>query len=256
MNAEMSFIPQGGIEVPAVAGITFAPDANYLAANHMIGVAPLSNELHPFTMIRSALLDHARATGTRVFAVTSAEPGNGKTHIAANLAMVLARVHPTVLVELDLRRPSLGERLGLPDDYAGVDDYLAGECPWVATQARIEGLDLAVHRVRRPRLDAEALLASNGLPLALRNRQFLDSGAICIIDTPPAILSDDMVLIARSVDGMLVVAEEGRTARSALREIAHAVSPTPIIGTVLNRSISQPMRRIDYGYYKSGPREA
>lgn len=252
MNAEMPFIPQGGIEVPAVAGITFAPDPQHLAARGIVGLAPPGNELHPFTMIRSALLDHARSTGTRIFAVTSAEPGNGKTHIAANLAMVLARIHPVALVELDLRRPSLGARLGLPRDYAGVDDYLAGECPWSATQARIEGLDLAVHRVRRPRADAETLLASNALSLALRNRQAADGGTICIVDTPPAILSDDLALIARAVDGMLVVAEEGRTARRALAEIARTISPTPIAGTVLNRSISAPVRRVDYGYYQNG----
>jgi Mrp family chromosome partitioning ATPase len=256
MNAEVPFIPQGGIEVPAVAGITFAPDAGHLSENHIVGLAPPSNELRQFTMIRSALLDHARATGSRVFAVTSAEPGNGKTHITANLAMAMARIHPTVLVELDLRRPAMGNRLGLPDDYAGVEDYLAGECPWSATQARIEGLDLTVHRVRRARADAEALLASNALALALHNRHTIEDGTICLVDTPPAILSDDLALIARNVDGILIVAEEGKTARAALQDVARTVSPTPIVGTVLNRSISPTARRVDYGYYKSGARQA
>lgn len=256
MNAEVPFIPQGGIEVPAVAGITFTPDAEHLADNHIVGLTPPGNELRPFTMIRSALLDHARATGTRVFAVTSAEPGNGKTHITANLAMVMARIHPTVLVELDLRRPALGERLGLPDDYAGVDDYLAGECPWSATQARIEGLDLTVHRVRRAQPEAETLLASNALALALHNRHSIETGAICLVDTPPAILSDDLALIARNVDGILIVAEEGRTVKAALQDVIRTVSPTPIIGTVLNRSISPTARRVDYGYYKNGANQA
>ncbi|PNU04336.1 CpsD/CapB family tyrosine-protein kinase [Novosphingobium guangzhouense] len=252
MNAEVQFNPQGAVEAQAVAGISFTPEARRLADNNIVGLAPPSNELRPFTMIRAALLDHARATGTRVFAVTSADPGNGKTHVTANLAMAMARIHPTVLVELDLRRPALGERLGLPGDYAGVEDYLAGECPWSATRACIEGLDLTVHRVRRPRLDAEVLLAGDALPLALHNLQATQSGTICLIDTPPAILSDDLALIARNVDGILVVAEEGRTAKAALQDIAHTVSPTPIIGTVLNRSISQTARRIDYGYYQSG----
>lgn len=256
MNAEMPFLPQGGLEVPAVAGIAFAPDPDHLVANHIVGLFPPGSEIHPFTMIRSALLDHARATGDRIFAVTSAEPGNGKTHIAANLAMVLARIHPTALIELDLRRPSLGERLGLPDDYAGVDDYLAGECPWSATQARIKGLDLAVHRVRRPSETAEALLASNALGLALNNRQAVDTGTIRIVDTPPAILSDDLALIARHVDGILIVAEEGRSNGHALREIARTISPVPIVGTILNCSISAPVRDADYGYYRSGSRSA
>lgn len=250
MNIETPFILQGGLEVSGAVGISFHPDAGHLALNHVVGPGPLCDAVYPYTMMRSALLDHARSSGHRIFAVTSPEPANGKTHIAANLAMVLARVHPTVLIELDLRRPSLGNRLGLPTDYPGIEDYLAGTCPWSATQARIEGLDLAVHRARRSCPDAEALLASNALALALRHIQSNENRPICIVDTPPAILSDDLLLIARNVDGMLVVAEEGRTVKRALREVLRTVSPTPIVGTVLNRSISQSTRRIDYGYYK------
>ncbi|MEE4453625.1 CpsD/CapB family tyrosine-protein kinase [Novosphingobium resinovorum] len=255
MNAESPIIPEipsihAGIGIPAIASITLVPDAAHLARHRIAGPGPLSEAVHPFTMIRSALMEHARASGQRIFAVSSAEPGNGKTHVAANLAMVMARVHPTVLVELDLRRPSLGVRLGLPDDYPGVDDYLAGDCPWISTRAHVEGLDLAVHRVRHPRSEVEALLGSNALSLALRHRHAGDERTIILVDTPPAILSDDLVLIARNVDGVLVVAEEGRTGRRALQEIARALGPTPIVGTVLNRSISRPQRRIDYGYYQ------
>lgn len=254
MNAEMSFIPKGGNEVPSITGTAVTLDPDHLAQNHVAGLGLLSAEAHPFTMIRSALLDHSRSTGQRIFAVTSIEPGNGKTHIAANLAMVLARVHPTVLIELDLRRPSIGARLGLPQDFPGIDDYLAGECPWSATQARVEGLDLAVHRALRPRNDAETLLASSALPLALRHLHGEAEAPICIVDTPPAILSDDIALIARNVEGVLIVAEEGRTSTRALRDVAKTLAPTPIVGTVLNRSISTPMRRIDYGYYQSTAR--
>jgi Mrp family chromosome partitioning ATPase len=249
MNAEMQFIPQGRIELMPAMGVTMTPDPEYLAYNRILGFGPMSDEIHPMMMIRSALLDHARATGHRLFAVTSAEPGNGKTHVAANLAAVLSRVQPTVLVELDLRRPSLGHRLGLPTDGPGVDDYLAGECPWGATEIRFEGIDLAVHRVREPRANAETLLAAHALPLALGHG--VEGGAICIIDTPPAILSDDLLLIARQVDGMIVVAEEGRTSKRSLQDIVRSVSPTPIVGTVLNRSISRPRRQTGYDYYQT-----
>ncbi|HUD30538.1 MAG TPA: CpsD/CapB family tyrosine-protein kinase [Novosphingobium sp.] len=254
MNAEMPFIPQGRIELLPAMGQTVSPDPEHLAGAGIIGFGPMSDEIQPLMMIRSALLDHARATGHRRFAVTSAEPGNGKTHIAANLAAVLARVHPTVLVELDLRRPSLGQRLGLPEDCPGVDDFLAGDCPWAATEMRFEGVDLSIHRVRQPRTGAETLLAAGSLPLALDYGA--DAGAICIVDTPPAMLSDDLLLIARHVDGMIVVAEEGRSSKRGLEEIVRVASPTPVVGTVLNRSISQPRRRAGYDYYASPMKDA
>lgn len=248
MNVELQFIPQGRIELLPAMGVTIEADPQHLAWNRIQGFGPLSDEIHALMMIRSGLLDHARSTGHRIFAVTSADQGNGKTHVAANLAAVLARVHPTVLVELDLRRPSLGARLGLPDDTPGVDDFLAGECPWGATEIRFEGVDLAIHRVREPRGNAEALLAANALPLALGHGR--EGGAICIVDTPPVILSDDILLIARQVDGMIVVAEEGRTSKRSLQDLVRAVSPTPIVGTVLNRSLARPRRRTGYDYYR------
>lgn len=248
MNAEMQFIPQGRIELMPAIGVTIEPDHEHLARQCIHGFGPMSDEIHSLSMIRSGVLDHMRATGHRIFAVTSAEPGNGKTHVAANLAAVLARVQPTVLIELDLRRPSLGNRLGLPADRPGVDDFLAGDCPWGATEIRFAGIDLAVHRVRTPRSGAETLLAANALPLALERG--VEGGAICIIDTPPAILTDDLLLIARQVDGMIVVAEEGRTSKRSLQDLVRSISPTPVIGTVLNRSISQPLRRTGYDYYQ------
>jgi protein-tyrosine kinase len=253
MNAEMQFFqqgrPQGRIELMPALGVTLEPDPQHLAANGIAGFGAMSDAIQPLMMARSALLDHARSSGHRRFAITSAEPGNGKTHIAANLAAVLARVHPAVLVELDLRRPSLGERLGLPADAVGVDDFLSGECPWGATEMRFEGVDLAIHRVRRQRAGAESLLASPALPLALDRAS--ESGAICIVDTPPAILSDDLLLIAQAVDGVIVVAEEGRSSKRGLQEIVRVVSPTPVIGSILNRSTTLPRRREGYDYYQA-----
>ncbi|MGO4167424.1 CpsD/CapB family tyrosine-protein kinase [Novosphingobium sp. YAF33] len=247
MNAEPGIPPllrTAGIpdEAPALL------DPRHLAENRICGFGQMSEQLYPFFMIRSTLLAHVEATGHRTFAITSIEAGNGKTHVATNLAAVLSRVRPTILVELDLRRPTLGARLGLAGAGPGIDDYLAGEAAWSDTATRIDGVDLAVHRVRRAHPSAEQLLASPRLAHALRHIAAEAEEAICIIDTPPALIGDDLVHIARNIDGVLLVAQEGRSRKSGVREVTGALGGTPIIGSILNMSLSQPARRNEYGY--------
>ena len=224
-------------------------DPHVLGRNFVTGFGPRTDQVHPFFMIRSNLLRHIKASGQQIIAVTSAEPGNGKTHTAINLAAVLGRITPTVLIELDLHRPSIAARLGLPADPPGVDDYLQGQAEWHETRLAIEGCDLAIHRVRKPRCNAEGLLNSPGLASAMARLRDLDSRPVCIIDTPPALISDDLALIARVVDGFLVVAEEARTRKRALSDLVNALGSTPVIGSVLNKSLSETVRSDGYGYY-------
>ncbi|WP_395397406.1 CpsD/CapB family tyrosine-protein kinase [Novosphingobium sp. BL-8A] len=231
-------------------------DPALLAGQNVVGFGVMNEHVHPFVMLRAALLNHAVVTHQRVFAITSAQAGNGKTHVAANLAATLSRIHPTVLLELDLRQPSLGARLGLPADTPGVDDCLSGEADWADTAIPIEGFDLVVHRVRRARVNAEALLAAPALGQILRQLRGDGPGPICIIDTPPALVSDDLVLIARGIDGVLLVVEEARSRKRDIAEVAGALSPTPIVGSILNNSISQPRSQNTYGYYYREDRDS
>lgn len=221
----------------------------FLADNHVVGFDNLAERAHPFIALRSKLMKHVHESGQRVFAVTSVQPGNGKTHVGVNLAAVLSRIAPTKLIELDLRRPTIGTRLGLGRPNIGIDDFLDGNARWQDSAEHIHGFDLTVHRVRQPRADAGTLLGS------LRTRHLFEAireladAPICIIDTPPVFIDDDFMLIAPGLDGVLMVVEEGRTTRRALRDTIDALKPTPVVGTVLNKSISSAATQIDYGYY-------
>jgi len=225
-------------------------DPDTLAANFICGFEHGNERIHPFFVMRSQLLKHVSITGQRVLAVTSAQPGNGKTHVAVNLAAALSRIYPTVLMELDLRRPSISQRLGLPRPQPGVDDFLAGEADWSATARKIQGFNLSIHCARQPRVNAEDLLSSGRLAVAIEAIRARDDQAICIIDTPPALVDDDLTLIARAVDGALMVVEEARTRKRALLDAVNALSPCPIVGSILNMSISSPRPANDYKYYE------
>lgn len=225
-------------------------DPELLRRNLVVGFASADSEdVHPFSVLRSQLLKHVRTTGSRVFAVMSVQPGNGKTHVAVNLAAALGRIHPTILVELDLRRPSIGQSLGLSPIRPGIDDCLGGSATLQESAMRIEGTQLTVHRVRTPKINPETLLSSGALAELTDTIRNAADRPICIIDTPPAVIHDDIMLIAPAVDGVIMVVEEARTSKRALVSTIRSLSPTPVIGAVLNRSISSPLQTSEYEYY-------
>lgn len=213
-------------------------DPDLLRRNRIVGFAQANEQAHPYMVLRSQLLSHAKMSGMRVFAVSSAEPGNGKTHVAVNLAAALSRLHPTILVDLDLRRPSVGRRLGLEQGRMGIDDHLGGDIGLAQCATRIEGYDLSVHAAREHRGNVEELLLAPRLSDFIATIRAGQGDPICIIDTPPALVHDDLMLIARVIDGVLMVVEEGRTPKRALKQAIGAVNPTPVVGCVLNRSLS------------------
>ncbi|MET0251550.1 MAG: CpsD/CapB family tyrosine-protein kinase [Novosphingobium sp.] len=251
MYAEPDHIVRPAIDGgrPPCAPLDFALSPETLAANMVVGFERMNSRVHPFFVMRSRLLKHARATGQRVFAVTSVQPGDGKTHVSVNLAAALSRIYPTVLVELDLHWPSVSRRLGLPPVRRGIDDFLAGEAGWRETGLKCQASDLTIHPVREHRPDAEDLLASPRLAEFLQDLRSDGSDPICLIDTPPALVNDDLMLIARAVDGVLMVVCEAKTRSPALRETINALNPKPIVGTILNMSISSLRSESDYGSY-------
>ncbi len=243
----VSIIPSAGREAGS-SDHTLNPAL--LRSNLVVGFgATDSEDVHPFFTLRSQLLKHVRATDQRFFAIASTQPGNGKSHVAINLAAALSRIHPTVLIELDLRRPSIGRTLGLSPDHPGIEDALSGAASLQETAIRIAGTRLTVHRVRDPQADPETLLASDRLRELTRAIHDADDRPICIVDTPPTVIHDDIMLIAPVIDGVIMVVQEGRTSKRALVNAIKSLSPTPVIGSVLNRSISAPLQTADYAYY-------
>lgn len=232
---------------PVVPGYTLDPEL--LQRNLVVGFEPACQDVHPFFVLRSQLWKHAQASQNSVFAVTSVQPGDGKTHIAVNLAAVFSRIHPTILIELDLRRPSLGERLGLPSGHPGIDDYLSGTATLSDSGIGIEGSNLKVHRVRKAHASPEKLLASPRLTEMTKAIRAMEGKPICIIDTPPAVVHDDMMLILPSTDGVLMVVQEGHTPKRVLQDAVRSLAPTPVIGSILNLSISNPSPISGYYYY-------
>ncbi len=224
------------------------PDREALLANGIFGLEPLDLRARSFLLLRTQLISQFHAAGCRALAITSTHPGSGKTFVTANVAAALSNIHPTVLLDLDLRRPSLAARFALTIEH-GIDDYLAGDAEWNEIGVHIGSPSLTIYGARKSRRNSAALLSSDRLGQVFSRLRKMETAPICIVDTPPALVVDDIMLVAGHTDGILMVIEEGSTRASELEEALRILAPCPIIGSVLNKSLTAERISRGYDYY-------
>ena len=177
--------------------------------------------------------------------ITSTIPAEGKSMVAANLACTLARrtQQRTLLLEGDLRRPSLSQLFGL-ESIAGISEWLQG------------GRDLktSIYYLEEPGLWIlpAGSTPKNPLELLQSGRLFALMDQLTawfdwiIIDSPPVLPLADTSVWMRLADGILLVTRQGTTEKRQLQRGLEALEPKKLIGALLNGSKSA--IRSDYYY--------
>jgi capsular exopolysaccharide synthesis family protein len=167
--------------------------------------------------------------------ITSTIPEEGKSTVAANLATILARrQQPKVLLlEGDLRRPSLGKQFGL-GDIPGLSEWLQGEPRPIKHIYRLEESNLWFLPAGRPPMNPLELMQSGRLSELLN--QFSAWFDWIVIDSPPILPLGDTSVWARLADGILLVTREGTTKRRMLQRGLQALEQSKLLGAVVNSS--------------------
>jgi capsular exopolysaccharide synthesis family protein len=200
-----------------------------------------------FDMLRTRVLQQIEPQGWRRIAVTSPDPACGKSTVAANLAFSLARQEGqrVLLIELDLRKPSLAKLLGIQPG-AGIGDLLAGDAKIEDCALRL-GRNLAVIPANGPSRNPAELLRSPGTIAALANIESCLAPTITLFDLPPMLANDDaMAFVGRTDCAILVAAAEATTIKQIDACERDLATQTNVLGVVLNKC-----RYIDRGaaYY-------
>jgi capsular exopolysaccharide synthesis family protein len=189
-----------------------------------------------FRSLRTSLVSRYPGEGTKIMLVTSAQPLEGKTTTACNLAMALAYSGSRVLLlDADMRRPGMHRPLRLTND-RGLSQVLIGQARVRdVIQRTIDPNLLAITAGRTPPNPSE-LLASERMKTLLTN---LSHGPFdwIVIDTPPVLAVTDAVILAPSVSGVtFVVGSEMTRRRLAERALETLLSSRPkLVGVVLNK---------------------
>ncbi|MCP4246720.1 MAG: polysaccharide biosynthesis tyrosine autokinase [bacterium] len=190
--------------------------------------------LESMRMVRTALLDRLCGTNDRVVLITGSSARVGKTSVAFGLARSLANLgKKTLLVEADLRRPSLSERMMLESNI-GLTSLLGG----TATDSQailstdLPKLDVLLAGDRPAEFDSELL--ANGMFATCLTR-WKNSYDYILLDSPPVLPVADARILASQADGTIMVLRSSRCRRSdVIRAYADlAAAGGTILGTVL-----------------------
>lgn len=177
-------------------------------------------------------LQDLRRGGSSCFALTSTVPGEGKSTVALGLAGALAREpgRRILLVEADLRRPSLASTLGLPPA-PGLAECLNGGLAFVPVRlVGSGGFFLLV--AGQAELERPELLGSPRMDAILRAARGLFD--FVLLDAMPVLPVADAVLLQDLVDGFLLVVRSRLTRRDAIQAALARLRPEAVIGMVLN----------------------
>ena len=199
---------------------------------------------HAYRMLRTQVLQRVRSHGLSTVGVVSAVNGEGKTLTAINLALSLAAEpnQSVVLVDFDLRRPSIARTLGLSVEQ-GLEAWFAADMPTKNVCYSLEGVErLQVLPTLAPVDGSSEKLAGLATRKLLNELKGRDTGRLVLVDLPPVLLSDDALMVAPLLDAVVLVVHERRTRREDVVRVMELLGNTKIIGTVLNRSAESEKR--------------
>jgi succinoglycan biosynthesis transport protein ExoP len=201
-----------------------------------------------FRSLRTSVLLSAAGQPPRSLLVSSAQPGEGKTTISANLAISLSQLGQRVLlVDGDLRRPSVHRAFQIQGSM-GVVSYLTGQQDWreAVEKTSIPSLDVLVSGPVPP--NPAELLSSDRMQKLIQ--EALNDYKFVVVDSPPLLNVSDSRILATLVEGVVLVVKAGETPRElAQRALAHVSGVgARVIGAVLNNI---DLHREEYSYYRS-----
>ncbi len=193
---------------------------------------------HAYRMLRTQVLQRVRQHAVRMLGVVSAVDGEGKTLTAVNLALGIAAEsnQSVLLVDLDLRHPSVAPLLGLPLQQ-GLEAWLTGIGSTGEICRGIEGIErFEVIPTLAPVQGSSEMLASRRTQEMLLELKTAQQEGLVILDLPPALLTDDFLTVAPLLDGVVLVASEGVTRREDVTRLRELLGSVRLVGTVLNRA--------------------
>lgn len=254
------------LRLPLLARLPRPPKA-VRDQNRLVMLAdPRSIFAEPFRRLQTNLEFVNADTGAKAILVTSSVSGEGKSTTVANLAVAAARTgRRVVVVDLDLRRPTLHEWFGVPQ-HPGATNVALG----------MASLDEALQRLRLPQVPRPAAAAANGHGGGEAVLEFLSAGTLppnpgeflgttgierllvelrkradyVFVDAPPLLAVGDTLPLSAKVDAIVIVSQFGLVSRPMLNDLARELQtlPTPKLGFVLTGADSTGTYGYGYGY--------
>lgn len=211
-------------------------DVNNIDKNLVSLLKAQSFENEQFKMLRTNLLFPSTGKSPRTIMVTSAVPDEGKSFVAANLAISIAQSiqEHVLLIDCDIRRPCIHTQFGF-GDVAGLSEYLANGPSLSSLLLKTEVNKLSILPGGKPPHNPSELLSSQRMSKLLEEVTERYRDRYIVIDSPPPKLTAETSAISRQVDGILLVVEYGSTPRQMVSDLINMMGKEKILGIILNK---------------------
>ena len=218
---------------------TLAVDPENLRRNRIIGGGweAGSSVGEGYKVLRTHLLHRTAAEGRNTLMITSPLAGEGKTLTAINLAITLSREinHTVLLVDADLRAPSVTRYFGLGDQ-PGIADYFTAGVPIPELLIHPQGISkLVVLPAGRAVPQAAELLNSPVMRNLVQELKHFYPNRYVIFDLPPVLIYADALAFAPLMDGILVVVEARKTPKESIQRCQEMFKKFKLLGFILNK---------------------
>ncbi len=238
-------------ELKALTQIPFLGEVAYAKSERNKLITADSNTVitEMFRLIRTNLMFLMTKGKKNVITITSNESGDGKTFVATNLGICLSLLNKkTVMLELDLRKPKLTERLiDKPSTSTiGITNYLVGENGMDEIINKVEGYP-NLHLISSgptPPNPAELIMSDKMTRLIDKLKEDYE---YIVIDTPPIGLVADAYLLNRFTSSVILVTRSGKTKRKDIENIDDIVQDKKLIHPAIILNGTKIPKR--YGYY-------
>ena len=213
----------------------------------IVASEPQSSAAEAFRVLAANIRLSGADRHLRTILVTSPASDEGKSVVAANLAVAMASVGlRVVLVDADLRMPRLQRLFGLSQDQGLTDALSQGSTNGHLTSTAMEGVKVLTSGALP--LDPVEALSSPHMKKLLTD--LAEEADLVIIDSPPVLAVADATILAAGVDGVLLVLRAGQTGSQPARHAVEALrqARTHLIGVILN---AVPVRHDGYHWYHS-----
>jgi len=216
---------------------TVTVPASTMLDNRLVAGIKGHPQADTFRVLRTKILYKMGKAGINTIAVTSPGKGSGKSMVAANLAVSLSLEvnHTVLLVDMDLRRPSIHKYFGFEPEN-GLADHLAGdlEISSLLVNPGIERLVLLPSG--KPIQHSSELISTPMMADLMEDITNRYASRIIIFDLPPLLHIDDALIFLPKVQSSLLVVEEGVNTPAEVRESLRLLEGSNLLGTVYNKA--------------------
>lgn len=210
-----------------------------------------SFETEMFKVLRGKITHPVDGDAPKSILITSAVSGEGKSFVAANLAVTIAEFinEHVLLMDCDLRDPCIHKRFGFPQVF-GLNEYLKDGRPLSSLLLKTMVKKLSILPGGKPPHNPSEILASPKMTDLIGELKSRYADRRLIIDAPPPNVAPETIALSKQVDAILVVVRHQHTPVSLVREAIDSFQKGKILGLVINHFDGGLSRHYGYGRYK------